>query len=286
MNPSTLKRHPLAEKLNPFATQDIIDGITESIRENGLFDAITLYEGKILDGAIRNAACLKAGVAPRYDEFKGDNIAALNFVAARIMRRSLSKSQKACSAVGYYEEYRSMRVPLKYGSLKGKRAERTAEIVAKIFGINDHYIHLALRLKKADPKLFSQVMQGEIALTEVGRKCFGYNKKDYIPKSERDAFEKFKQLEAQPPKITPNYRPPDFISTDEEAGRVISNLNEAGWSTWLSGDVEGFRFCIYGRGRRIPTAEEWNRSIFSLFLRDAVSNACREVFYEEKGVAA
>ena len=47
--------------------------LTMSIRRSGLLLPIMLYEGKILDGRNRYRACVEAGVAPRFEEYKGDD---------------------------------------------------------------------------------------------------------------------------------------------------------------------------------------------------------------------
>jgi hypothetical protein len=54
-----------------------------------------LYQGKVLDGCHRYKACLKAGIEPRFEEFKGDDAAAAAFVVSKnIRRRHLTAKQK------------------------------------------------------------------------------------------------------------------------------------------------------------------------------------------------
>lgn len=67
------------------------------IKDNGLRDAITLYEDKILDGRTRYAACLDAGVAPFFEEYHGDD--PIGFAISRNNnRKHLTASQRAMAA--------------------------------------------------------------------------------------------------------------------------------------------------------------------------------------------
>ena len=47
--------------------EETIDSLAEDIKAEGLHYAITVFEGKILDGRRRYTACLKANVMPRFD---------------------------------------------------------------------------------------------------------------------------------------------------------------------------------------------------------------------------
>jgi len=65
-----MKFHPLAS-LFPLLEGEDLETLTESIRANGLREAIVLHpDGSVLDGRNRLRACLKAGVGPRFDHGK------------------------------------------------------------------------------------------------------------------------------------------------------------------------------------------------------------------------
>jgi hypothetical protein len=57
----------------PLLTGADFDNLVDSIEQYGLTDPITLYQGKILDGRNRYAACVKLGIRPRFTEYKGDD---------------------------------------------------------------------------------------------------------------------------------------------------------------------------------------------------------------------
>lgn len=79
---------PVADGADQFALRASIESI-------GLIEPIMLFEGAILDGRHRYAACTKVGVEPRFVEFEGDEEAALQYVLGKnIARRNLTTAQK------------------------------------------------------------------------------------------------------------------------------------------------------------------------------------------------
>jgi ParB-like chromosome segregation protein Spo0J len=87
-----LTAHPLAEMF-PLMVEAELAELTADIEENGLQEAIDLYEGQILDGRNRFAACLRCGVEPRFVEYPGDD--PLRFIISKnLHRRHLSQAAK------------------------------------------------------------------------------------------------------------------------------------------------------------------------------------------------
>lgn len=77
--------------MSPFEMTDLV----ESIKENGLRNAIMVYEGKILDGRNRFEACREAGVDPRFETFDGTLEEAFKYVKdSNLMRRNMSDEQR------------------------------------------------------------------------------------------------------------------------------------------------------------------------------------------------
>ena len=81
----------------PMMSEHELSSLAEDIKQNGLQNAITLCEGKILDGRNRFEACRIAGVEPEYETFVGDDpLKAV--ISLNLMRRHLDESQRAVIA--------------------------------------------------------------------------------------------------------------------------------------------------------------------------------------------
>jgi ParB/RepB/Spo0J family partition protein len=95
----TLAAHPLAD-IFPLIEGAEFDALVESIKRDGQLEPIMVHRQQILDGRNRYRACLKAGVAPRFEEFESDDPAVqARWVAAKnLSRRHLSESQRAMIA--------------------------------------------------------------------------------------------------------------------------------------------------------------------------------------------
>lgn len=91
--------HPLADLFPPLSEADLV-ALTDDIAANGLLHPIVVFQGKILDGRHRRIACGRSGVTPRFEEFPGDEAAAVEYVrSVNLLRRHMSTSQKAMIAV-------------------------------------------------------------------------------------------------------------------------------------------------------------------------------------------
>jgi hypothetical protein len=112
----TLSFHPFSKLLPDFEDFDggdtpekYLGRLSEDIRENGQNRKIVMFGGQVLDGRNRYVACLMCGVAPAFEEFEGDELAALQFVMSEnIQRRHLTSSQRSMVAVYYADLYASL----------------------------------------------------------------------------------------------------------------------------------------------------------------------------------
>jgi ParB-like chromosome segregation protein Spo0J len=86
--------HPLAEALPAMSESEYRELLADVRTRGHLLDAITLYEGKVLDGRHRLRACEEAGIEPKFEEYTGSD--PVGYVLAKnIQRRHLTPSQKA-----------------------------------------------------------------------------------------------------------------------------------------------------------------------------------------------
>lgn len=116
-----LTYHPFSQVFPMLADGELAE-LAADIKENGLREPIRTYQGKILDGRNRSAACLLAGVAPRYEPFKGTEIEALQFAwSVNFTRRHLTSSQRAGCQVDYEAQYADVVKLLKEEGVNGKR---------------------------------------------------------------------------------------------------------------------------------------------------------------------
>jgi len=91
--------------LIPSADDDELQDLTDDIRAHGLSAPIVLFEGMILDGRNRAAACERAGVAPRYVQFEGGREDALILVVSHNLKRRHLTKQAIADALVAAEDF-------------------------------------------------------------------------------------------------------------------------------------------------------------------------------------
>lgn len=107
--------HPICALL-PEHSHSEYASLVDSIRQQGLVNPITTYEGKILDGRHRFRACMDAGETPRFTEYLGTD--PVGFVQASCVHRNLSTSQRALIAAGFLEYERQQAKVRQQANLK------------------------------------------------------------------------------------------------------------------------------------------------------------------------
>lgn len=153
---SDVDPHSLAE-LFPLIEGDAFDSLVADIRENGLREPITLFEGKILDGRNRYFAMLEIDrefgpdTAPKmFVQFNGDD--ALEWVVSKnLHRRHLKASQRALIAA----EIANL-PSISNGSSPGVSVHKAS----KIMNVSERTIHRARKLIRRDPKIASAIRAG------------------------------------------------------------------------------------------------------------------------------
>ena len=102
--PARPAAHPIC-LLIPSADEDELQDLTDDIRAHGLIDPIVLFEGMILDGRTRATACERAGVAPRYAQFRGGREDALILVISHNLKRRHLTKQAIADALVAAEDF-------------------------------------------------------------------------------------------------------------------------------------------------------------------------------------
>jgi N6-adenosine-specific RNA methylase IME4 len=91
-----MRAHPLAD-IFPLMDAEGLAALADDIAKHGLREAIVTFDGMILDGRNRLAACERAGVSPRFSSYEGDDPLAF-VLSLNLQRRHLNESQRAMIA--------------------------------------------------------------------------------------------------------------------------------------------------------------------------------------------
>ena len=177
-----LKPHPLADLIPPMSEEEYTR-LRDDIKEQGLLEAITLYEGMILDGRHRYRACEEVGAGIATWEYDGDTPARY-VITLNANRRHLTVTQRAAialAAVGPYEK--EARARQQEGQERGREAQKigsvpigthplansptkraTAEAAADV-GVSGRQVDRLKRVKAKDPDLYEKVTAGDVKIS-------------------------------------------------------------------------------------------------------------------------
>ena len=173
-----MKNHPIAD-VWPMMDEAKIQELADDIRKNGQLVPVWVYEGKILDGRNRWAACKIAGVEPKTQEYTGDEPTAFA-VSLNDRRRHMNKGSLAAVAAELEPHFaadakrRQIRKP-KAVSVVEKIPQQTPskarEEAAKSVGVNDRYVSDAKKVKADAPEVFERLKAGTITLQDAKREA-------------------------------------------------------------------------------------------------------------------
>lgn len=183
-----MKPHRISE-IFPLLVGDDLKSLAADIKENGQRLPIILFEGKILDGRNRWAACKLAKIKPKTVEFCGSRLEAVQHVwSLNRRRRHLNSSQAAMAEVKramlckeYAAEIEKMKAQQPKGGRpkKGKPTQQIAAVSrseretrskrAKAAGTNRQYIDDAEKILAEHPEYVGPVERGEKTITQVKR---------------------------------------------------------------------------------------------------------------------
>lgn len=176
-----MKDHPISE-LFPMMSEADLDALAADIKANGLHHPVTTLDGEVLDGRNRLEACRRAGVEPRFQEWRGrrdhDSVVAW-VVSENLHRRHLNESQRGMVAARLkylFEAFAKQRMlsTLKKGDAKpasanwrerdeaGKASERAAEML----NVSPRTVERATRVvEHGTPELVRAVEDGQVAVS-------------------------------------------------------------------------------------------------------------------------
>jgi hypothetical protein len=144
------KVHPIAAMFPRLPEQELND-LAASIKEIGLKEPIVLWNGMIVDGINRDAACKIAGVKPSYQELNGTDPVKYIF-GKNATRRHMTKGQLAMVVVKAEMETTSLQIQ------NFKRG--TTRRLATTAGVDEFSISHALKIARYAPAWIDDVITG------------------------------------------------------------------------------------------------------------------------------
>lgn len=178
-----MKHHPIAD-VWPMMDEAKLSELADDIRKNGQLVPVWLYEGKILDGRNRWAACKIAGIEPKTKEYTGDEPTAFA-VSLNDRRRHMGKSALAAVAAELEPHFAAdakRRQKQHGGTAPGtpktlpekvpevKKGDGDARKAAAVsVGVNDRYVSDAKKVKTEAPEVFERLKAGKITLQDAKR---------------------------------------------------------------------------------------------------------------------
>lgn len=194
--------HPAAS-LFPMMSPSELTELASDIRSHGLLEAITLFEGMILDGRNRYAACIQADVKPRFETIENQESPTLYVLSKNLHRRHLSTSQRAavaaeCVPLLQVEARQRSNSNLRFipkpddDAVRRSRFGSSAKIAAVQTGVGERTVTRAVKIMREDPETFEKIKAGEITVEAGHRQVMGYgtdrlrpSRKDVIPPNNR-----------------------------------------------------------------------------------------------------
>lgn len=156
----SLVSHPYAE-IFPMLSPSALQELTADIAANGLHDPIILLDGEVLDGRNRLAACERADVEPRFQDYQGND--PLKWVISRnLYRRHLDTSQRAMVAANLANIGHG-------GNRKNQAADLPLEPsqsdAASSLNVSERSVRIAKKIEREGvPELTDAVLKGDVKL--------------------------------------------------------------------------------------------------------------------------
>jgi hypothetical protein len=169
-----LAQHPLSALFPPMP-DDEYQALVEDIRQHGVLEPVTVYEGKVMDGWHRYRAATEAGVQCPTREWAnpdGPESAFAYVWSKNTLRRHLTSGQRiAVTAKGYPDLWEKVNTanpgPANPGDKEDILLISPAEKLASIAGVHPRSVQDAKRIERDRPDLWEQVEGGRKALGDA-----------------------------------------------------------------------------------------------------------------------
>jgi site-specific DNA-methyltransferase (adenine-specific) len=171
-----LSYHP-ACLLFPAMGEQELQELAADINERGLLNPVVLFEGKVLDGRSRLAACKIAGVEPRCIEWDGQGSPTEWVLSQNLFRRHLTSSQRAAVAfqmLPMLEQEAKERQRLSQGrGMPGKKRPtfssngKASQVAARITKTNENYVKAIKAINADAPDLMEAIRSGLLKVPDA-----------------------------------------------------------------------------------------------------------------------
>lgn len=156
----------------PLHANDSLIELSDSIKASGQREEIVLYEGKILDGRRRYAACIRAGVEPRFRKFGSratDGSDPLEFAfQVNYYRRDLTEAERTMAAVGYANLKRGYNPNNFVNSANAGKPPISQKQAAAKFNVSEAALERAKRvMEHGAPELQEAMKGGEVSISDA-----------------------------------------------------------------------------------------------------------------------
>lgn len=160
------KQHALSAIFPPMS-DDEYDALVDDIAANGQREAITVFEGSVIDGWHRYRACTQLGIGVLSKQFDGDADPVAFVLSRNLHRRHLSASQRAmavASCASWMPEGRPKN-PAPGAEFPAGPAPKTIADLAHDAGVGQRTMERAARVaKEATPEVAHAVAQGSLGM--------------------------------------------------------------------------------------------------------------------------
>jgi len=169
--------HPACLLFPRFGDEELRE-LAANIKARGLLHDIITYQGQILDGRNRLAACEIAKVKPRFKEWDGEGSPVEWVISENLIRRHLTSSQRAVIALDLLplleaEAKERQRLSLGRGKKGVKKLGtssgngRASQVAARITKTNSAYVEAVKSLKTTAPELVEEIRSGRIRVPQA-----------------------------------------------------------------------------------------------------------------------
>lgn len=185
-----------AAALFPMLGQAELRALAADIREYGQVEPIVLWEGKILDGRNRHAACQLANVEPRFRELTECQSPTAFVISTNLFRRHLTALQRAAAAADskpmFAEEAKARQSIAGKTHGRGQIAgapighqleekSKARDAAAAAFNVGKNAVDAMDRIKADAPDVFAASKSGAIATVEDAKRVASLPTEDRAP---------------------------------------------------------------------------------------------------------